>query len=183
MSDEAIVRQVTDYDQELYVHIVERYQGPLIRYVRTLVYDEDKAADVVQNTFIKAFTNLRSFNTSKKFSSWIYRIAHNEAINFIKKHAKEVRPDNEEWFDRLPDSQELAVVVVDKQLLHDAMKKLFKELDRKYRQPLILYAYEGKTYEEISDVLRVPKATVGTRINRAKKQLKKLLEKEGVELS
>ena len=68
-------------DQELYGEVVRRYQDKLLRYADYLMQNESRAADVTQNAFIKAFINLNSFDTGKKFSSWIYRITHNEAIN------------------------------------------------------------------------------------------------------
>jgi RNA polymerase sigma-70 factor, ECF subfamily len=88
-SDEQLVEEVRSKDQELYSHIVDRYQAKLMRYIKYLIFDEYKAADVVQETFIKAFINLNGFDTRKKFSSWIYRIAHNEAMNSVKKYHRE----------------------------------------------------------------------------------------------
>ena len=89
LSDEELVELVRTKDQELYAHIVNRYQNQLLRYSTYLIGDSDKAQDAVQTTFIKAFQNLQSFNTNKKFSSWIYRICHNESINLAKKYQKE----------------------------------------------------------------------------------------------
>lgn len=83
--DEDIVSFICSKDQEDYSFIVERYESKLFRYVYSIIRDNDKALDIVQDTFIKAFINLKSFNTKKSFSSWIYRIAHNEAINYIRK--------------------------------------------------------------------------------------------------
>ena len=181
LTDEKLVEKITKNDQELYIHIVERYQGPLIRYVRTIVYEHEAAEDVVQNTFIKAYQNLRSFKLDKKFSSWIYRIAHNEGINYIKKHKREVRPDDETWFDSVPDERLTAEDEVDLKILKSATGSAIAKLEEKYREPLTLFYLEAKSYQEIGEILRIPTATVGTRINRAKKQLKDLIKEKGVE--
>jgi len=90
LSDEEIVEKVRSKNQELYSIIVERYQNKLLRYANNLIKDEDKASDVIQDSFIKAFINLNGFDVKKKFSSWIYRIVHNEAINIAKKYQKEL---------------------------------------------------------------------------------------------
>ena len=89
LTDEEIVEKVRTSNQDLYSVIIDRYQKRLVRYVNNLIKNEDKAIDVVQESFIKAFVNLNNFNIEKKFSNWIYRIAHNQAINLAKKYQKE----------------------------------------------------------------------------------------------
>ena len=89
LSDEEVVEITRTKNKETYAEIIKRYQKKLMRYATYLLNDDDKAADVVQESFIKAYENLNSFNSNKKFSSWIYRIVHNQAINLINKHKKE----------------------------------------------------------------------------------------------
>jgi len=88
-SDEEVVIAVRTSNKELYREIINRYQVRLFTYARYITGNEDKAKDAVQETFIKAYRNLNSFDASKKFSSWIYRITHNEAINIVKKYKRE----------------------------------------------------------------------------------------------
>src|SRR5574343_161169 len=96
ISDEELVQKILKSDKELYNVIIDRYQTKLMRYANNLTRDKYKATDAVQESFIKAFINLNSFDKKKKFSSWIYRITHNEIINIIKKHKWEI-PLPEEW--------------------------------------------------------------------------------------
>ena len=100
LSDEKLAELVCNQDQELYRTLVKRYQEKLLRYANYFVRDEDKAADIVQSAFIKAFINLKGFNVKKKFSSWLYRIVHNEAINFIKKYKKEISLEDNLWIEK-----------------------------------------------------------------------------------
>ena len=100
LSDEALVELVCSQNQELYAEIVRRYQDKLMRYAHYLTQNEDQAADVVQEAFIKAFINLKGFNTKKKFSSWIYRIVHNQAINYLKKYQKEISLEDNQWLEQ-----------------------------------------------------------------------------------
>lgn len=176
--DEELVVVIREKDQELYTEIVKRYEEKLRRYALVFAHDADKADDVLQNTFLKAFINLKSFNTKKKFSSWIYRILHNEAINYIKKHKKEVS------IDEVPEVQDMVSEndsPMDNLEAKEMKKMLLGKIDKlplKYSEPLMLFYMEERSYEEISDILRMPIGTVGTRINRGKSLLKKTIKKE-----
>ena len=169
ITDEYLVEVVRSEDKQKYALLVRRYQDKLLRYVTMLIGNEQLATDVVQNTFIKAYRNLYGFNTKKKFSSWIYRIAHNEAINAIKKHKKEITLEDETWqtFKDKQDVEAEFLVSENKKEVRSCLKKL--KLD--YREPLTLYYLDEYSYEEISDILRIPMDTVATRISRGKKYL------------
>ncbi|NCB21214.1 MAG: sigma-70 family RNA polymerase sigma factor [Clostridia bacterium] len=173
LTDEEVVKKVIESDHELYAIIIERYQDKLLRYTYNLIRDSEKSKDSVQETFIRAYTNLNIFNTQKKFSSWIYQIAHNQAINIAKKNHREIpllddldfeSPENiEDNFDQEKDVGRINLCLKDIPIL--------------YREPLSLYYIEEKTYQEISDILRIPMGTVATRINRAKKIMKNICQK------
>ncbi|MCF7843545.1 RNA polymerase sigma factor [Candidatus Gracilibacteria bacterium] len=173
LSDEEIVEQVRSKDREMYSIIIERYQHKLTRYVTHLVYDKDIALDIVQSTFIKAFINLNSFDTKKKFSSWIYRIAHNEAMNSIKKYKKEIKMP--EGFD-FPSDEDITKDFEKKENIIK-VEKCLEKIPVLYSEPLSLFYLDEKTYEEISDILRIPMGTVATRISRAKIALKHICQK------
>lgn len=164
LSDEEIVEKVRSIDRELYSVIVERYQNKLLRYAINLIHDEVKASDIVQNSFIKAYVNLNGFSTKKKFSSWIYRIVHNEAINAVKKYGKEVPILDDFDFK----SNENIEKEFEKKEIVIKVKKCLEEIPILYSEPLALYYLEEKSYEEISDILRIPMGTVATRISRGK---------------
>lgn len=172
LSDEKLVGFIREKDKEVYAEIIKRYQTKLLRYVIYLINDEDKAADVVQDTFIKAYINLKGFDVKKTFSSWIYRIAHNEAINIIKKDKQNLPLDETIDFES---EINLEDDFIKKELQRHAQKCL-KQIPLIYREPLTLYFLEEKSYEEISDILRLPMGTVGTRINRAKALMKKICQ-------
>lgn len=175
LSDEQIVVQVRDKNKELYSEIIHRYQTKLSHYLRKFIHDRDELEDVLQGVFIKCYENLYGFDEKRKFSSWIYRIAHNEAINHIKKHAR-ISVSVEEIEPLLVDEKVNLPQGVDQNLLKEKVEKALSEMKDKYREALILYFFEQKSYEEMSDILRVPINTVGTLIARGKKNLKKYLE-------
>jgi len=173
LSDEEIVKLVSKKDQELFSHLIKRYQDKLMRYAVYLTGDEDKSADIVQETFIKTYINLNSFDPQKKFSSWIYRIAHNQAMSSFPRHQKQVTLPDDFEFDSGVNLEDDLI----KQEFQAHTAKCLKKMPLIYREPLSLFFIEEKTYEEISDILRIPTGTVGTRINRAKLILKKICQK------
>ncbi len=176
LSDEDMAELVRSKDQELYRELVRRFQDKLLRYANYLVRDEDQAADVVQEAFIKAFVNLKGFNTKKKFSSWIYRIVHNEAINQLKRSKKITPLSGQKWLEgKIKSNDDLEKEFLKKEE-KETIRLNLEKLPLKYSEPLALFYFEEKSYDEISDILRVPMGTVGTRISRGKKLLRGVLK-------
>ena len=164
-------------DKEAFWIIVRRYEDKLSRYIKRIsLIRGDVLEDLLQDIFVKVYVNLNSFDTSLKFSSWIYRITHNETISYFRKNKKH------EEFVSIPD-EDLEVVASELHIEEDhsnkdSLEKLNEgifELKEKYREVIVLKFIEDKSYEEISDILQIPTNTVGTQINRAKKHLKKIL--------
>lgn len=176
-SDEQIVAKVRESDQKLFSEIIRRYQAKLTHYLRKFIRDPDELEDVLQDVFIKTYRNLYGFDIEKKFSSWLYRIAHNEALNHIKKYQKEsVRLDDNEW--EIMDVRFDAVADIDADFKKKKVERALSLIKRKYREALILYFFEEKTYDEISEILRIPRNTVGIWIMRGKNATKKFLTSE-----
>ena len=179
LSDEKLIEKIRTKNHQLYGEIVKRYQQKLYRYLRYLTNQPDEAEDLVQNVFIKAYRNLFGFDTKRKFSSWIYRIAHNEGVNYLKKmqKIKKVSFQSHNTFllsgDNSPEDELI------RQEIQKKIKECLDELESKYREPLILYYFEDKSYQEISDVLKIPIGTVGTFISRGKLILKVICQKKG----
>ncbi len=172
-SDEEIVEIVREKDKELYSLIMRRYQEKLMRYAIFLVKDSDKAMDVVQSSFVKAFVNLNGFNNNKKFSSWIYRIVHNEAMNFIAKSKKETILSED--FDVSSDYD--IEKDFEKNETRERIERCLSEMSIIYSEPISLFYIENKSYEEIGDILQIPIGTVATRISRGKLLMKKICQK------
>jgi RNA polymerase sigma-70 factor (ECF subfamily) len=179
MNDEEIVRRAL-VDKEAFGLLIERYEAKLERYLDRLGVSlrEDKE-DVLQNVFIKAYKNLNSFDPSLSFSSWIYRISHNEAMSFFRtKHARpQVILDAEseilltELRDEFADTTSLAEI----RLSHEELGKALTKLEPRYREALALRFFEDRSYTEMSDILEVPVGTVSTLIYRAKRALRDAL--------
>ncbi|MEM9336727.1 MAG: RNA polymerase sigma factor [Patescibacteria group bacterium] len=173
LTDEAIVEQVQRGDQEAFGLLIERYEGKLKGYGRRFSSSGEDIEDVVQEVFIKVYTNLQSFDIDRRFSPWIYRIAHNTYVNMLRKQQRAGLPffDADTLFPQ-PVAPETADDAAIHRELSEQMGESLHELDPKYKDPLVLFFYEELSYQDISEVLKIPVTTVGVRINRAKEKLK-----------
>ncbi len=176
LTDEELVVYVKQEDKEAYSFIIDRYQRRIRAYINRLINNQEEANDLAQQTLVNAYVNLHGFDSKRKFSSWLYRIAHNLAVNWLKRKKATISLDaNEVVASRLS-----AEIDISKEIMsNDTKKALSDALDKlpvKFREPFILRYLEGKTYEEISDILRKNKNTIGTIIFRAKKILKNELK-------
>lgn len=180
LTDEEVVRMVQLGKIESFGILVKRYQIKMLRYARKFLFNHQDIEDLVQEVFVKAYTNIQSFDASRKFSAWLYRIAHNEFINAIKKKGKEPMPffDLDTLWPRSL-SLEDADKETNKRELRQMLDKCLDKLDFKYREPLVLYYFEGLSYKEIADVLHIPMATVGIRLKRGKEIMKSLFQEYG----
>jgi RNA polymerase sigma-70 factor, ECF subfamily len=183
-SDKELVR-LTLENPDYFLCLMKNYEDKIIRYIRRIsgVRHED-AEDVCQEVFIKVFKNLNAFDTDLKFSSWVYRIAHNHVISEFRKYKnrkEQIMSEEEDWqhFVSQIDVEKEVGSVVNKEIVN----KVLAELDIKYREVLVLNFLEGYEYKEISDILKKPMGTVATLLNRAKKKFKQELDKDNIKLN
>jgi len=186
VTDEVVVKRALQ-DKEQFGVLMDRYEAKLRRYIARLgVRNPDDQLDVLQDIFLKVYRNLNGFDPKLKFSSWIYRIAHNEAISAYRK--KNVRPeghlvaDSEEILSFVSGSLEAADAAFDKTINADEVNAALLKLDPKYREVLLLRFFEHKEYDEISDILQIPIGSVGTLIHRGKKQLATVINADHIRI-
>lgn len=177
LTDEQLVEKITNNNKELFGEIIERYEKKILRYIYYLTGEGQENQDIAQNIFIKAFINLKSFNKNLKFSSWIFRIAHNEAVNFLKK--KKFNLSLDEKIIKIEDEKKIDDEII-KRYLQKEVKNCLKKLPVLYKEVVELFYFENLSYEEISDVLKIPPGTVAIRLFRAKNFLKKICQEEKI---
>jgi RNA polymerase sigma-70 factor (ECF subfamily) len=175
-TDEELAALVQQGNQDAFGLLMLRYQPKLIRYGRKFLPNPDNVEDAVQEAFIKSYQNIKSFDCSQKFSSWVYRIAHNTFINAIKKISR--GPVYLFDFDAIvshPIYEDADEKESDQIRIKELIDNGLKTLKPRYREVIILYYLEELSYKEIAEILRIPIGTVGIRIQRAKVKLKKYL--------
>jgi RNA polymerase sigma-70 factor (ECF subfamily) len=177
-TDEELVIIILE-NQNAFSLVVDRYKDKLLRYIRRISsVSVEESEDMLQNIFIKVYLNLNEFDDSLKFSSWVYRIAHNEVIdNYRKRKSRPQLMDVD-----IKDSyvKELAgdtniLEELSREELKCEISEAINKLDLKFQEIIILKYIEEKDYQEISDIIKKPLGTVASRMNKAKAELKKVL--------
>lgn len=184
-TDEELVI-LTLQDQNYFLYLIRRYEAKLLRYIfRISSFTKEEAEDVLQEIFIKVYTNLNNFDPDLKFSSWIYRITHNQVISHYRQHKsrlQEVSLDiNENFITTITDDLDLNKEI-DQLYLKEHLQEGLYKLPLKYREVLILKYLEDKSYQEISDIIKKPTGTVATLINRAKKSFINEIKNHNIKL-
>ena len=178
-TDAELVKMTLE-NQENFLYLVNRYERRLLAFILKISnVSFDEAQDLLQEVFIKVYKNLNDFDTSLKFSSWIYQITRNHVISHYRKNMS--RPQvlswefNEEILKNLATDLDIGEHL-DFKNLKEKIYKTVELLKPKYREVVILRFFEEKNYQEISDIIKKPPGTVATLLSRAKKQLKKLFQ-------
>ena len=188
VTDEALVKRSLQHEDAFY-SLMKRYEPVLLRYINRMTkVSKEEAEDLLQEIFIKVYQNLNGFDSNLKFSTWVYRIAHNEIISHYRKNKQdrftvELDADDKEV-------RSLSVFLTDtlnieSQFMNreksNAVRKALGELPQKYQDILVLHYFEDLSYSEISDILRKPPGTVATLLNRARAKFKKIAEQHKLE--
>ena len=175
-SDDGLLVAAALRDPHAYAALVRRYVLVLGRYVRRLLGRHGQSTeDVLQDIFIKAYVNLNDYDRSRPFAPWIYRIAHNEAVSFLRQQRAALQTINGE--DALLILERVAGGDNPEDNLQNSrtqgdVRKALSQLDQRYRDVLVLRYLEEKSYDEIADILELPPGTVATYIHRGLKQLR-----------
>ena len=172
-TDQEIVTLAKE-DPEMFGLIMERYEAALTRYlVRLTGWGQEEVGDILQEVFIKAYRYLNDYDHNLKFSSWIYRIAHNQAIDTLRHHTAH------HTLTVLPFEDVARMIPADIDIEDDVshrddlnkIRKAIHALPLRYRDVLILRCLEEKNYEEIMDILKKPKGTIATLVKRGRELL------------
>lgn len=179
LTDEELAKRSVS-DTAPFGELIERYEATLLRYVmrRSHATKED-AEDIVQNSFIKMYRNINDFDSTLKFSSWAYRITHNELIDWYRKQKS--RPQlvfgdkDEDIFASIAGDMNIEKSAIEAETKKE-IKDIIETLDTKYQEIISLRFFEDKSYDEIADILQIPPGTVAIRLSRAKKILEEKLQ-------
>lgn len=170
MTDKEIVESVLSGNKDDFELIVEKYWDKLNRYCsRLLNYNTEDAQDAVSNTFLKIYQNLAGYNPKLKFSSWAYRIAHNESVNIIRKNSKFFT------FDPFSSNLQQFVGKDDVNISKIEVEKTLASLNSSDRNLLVLFYLEEKSINEISEILKASPGSIKTRLSTARKKARKFL--------
>lgn len=176
------IKQVIKGDQDAFGEIVEIYKNSVYQLCFRMLGNRHEAEDMAQEAFIRAFVNIKSFNQSLKFSTWLFRIATNLCIDRIRKKKPDHYLDAEvagieglTMYSQIPSDTPLPEKELESLELKEAVQKEILKLPDKYRSAIVLKYIEGLSLNEISEILDLPLGTVKTRIHRGREALRQQL--------
>jgi RNA polymerase sigma factor (sigma-70 family) len=180
--DSETIKQALHGDQTGYEKLMRKYHDAIYMLIYRMVREKSEVEDLTQEAFIKAFASLKTFNNEYAFSTWLYKIATNNCIDYIRK--KKLQPlsldkpvDSDE--DRYPYEVPDTTYEADKPLIERQKAKLLDDainaLPEKYRRVIVLRHKEERDYAEIAKILHLPLGTVKAHLFRARELLNKHL--------
>lgn len=183
LEDDKLVQAAIGGSEKAYKRLVEKYERALYYHILKMIKDKNKVEDLVQEVFVKAFDNLHSYNTNYAFSTWLYRIATNHTIDYLRKKKLQtlsidepVKQRDGEMKMQLPDES----AQTDRKIIRSQRQKMvqeaIEELPEKYRAVIKLRHMQEKSYQEIAEILDSPLGTVKAHIFRAREMLYKELK-------
>lgn len=186
-TDPELVARAAAGSEAAYRELLDRYQRPVFSLVYRMVRDREEAEDLAQETFVRVFNNIGRYDSQWKFSSWIFKIANNLAIDTLRRRklktvsidgapdaltADETEASSIQLASEDPDPEERLEAAE----LGDEIEQAIGELRPEYRTAILLRHVEGRPYEEIAQIMEIPLGTVKTYIHRARGELREALE-------
>ena len=186
-TDKEVGQWAREGQERAYRELVRRYQRPIFSLIYRMVRDRERAEDLTQETFVKVLNALDSYRPEYKFSSWIFKIANNAAIDQLRRKELDTlsldgAPDattsdrREGTSIQLADGAESPLQELEARELGSQIERAIAQLRPQYRSCILLRHVEGYAYEEIAEMLELPLGTVKTYIHRARVELRTMLE-------
>ncbi|MBP2648330.1 MAG: polymerase ECF-type sigma factor [Gemmatimonadetes bacterium] len=186
LTDQEVVLLARGGQERAYRELVRRYERPIFSLLYRMVRDRELAEDLSQETFVKALNAIESYRPEYKFSSWLFKIANNAAIDHLRRRELDtlslegsphaVTPDAVEATAlQIGDRGETPLDIVEAKELGGEIERAIAQLRPEYRACILLRHVDGRAYEEIAEMLDLPLGTVKTYIHRARNELRRLL--------
>jgi RNA polymerase sigma-70 factor (ECF subfamily) len=172
VSDAILVLRCQKRDEMAFRELVNRWEPKLYYYLRRIVENENAVWDILQETWLAVFQNIRKLQHPRKFPAWLYQISHNKAINWLRKENKLIQMTNEQITSYYEHNTTFSAVKEQAELVH----KLLGKLKLAHREVLTLYFLEGFSINEMAQITGVSEGTVKSRLYYAKHKLHEALK-------
>lgn len=187
LDDDTLIELTLKGSADAFRRLVERYQRPVLSLVGRMVEDRSAAEDLTQEVFLRAYRHLAEFELGRKFSSWLFRIAHNRTIDYLRRQrlvgwqSLEAEGSDEESYEVFPtDDVASPQRLAESSELRELFRASLAALRPNYREVLLLRFEQDLQYQEIADILGVALGTVKILLHRARKALANELARRGV---
>lgn len=185
-SDSDLVAATLEGSQAAYGDLVRRYERPVLGLILRMVRNRAVAEELAQEVFLRAYTRLASYDRRRKFSSWLFKVAHNATIDHLRRKQLDTVSLERAADDEVPLAERLPGPETEgpehraaRGELARALEAALAELRPEHREVLILRFRHGCSYEELADITGLPLGTVKTHLHRARRRLAKLLGEAG----
>ena len=187
LSDKDVIAQAREGRDSAFRELIRRYERPVFSVIYRMVRDRELSEDLAQDTFIKVLNALDKYDPSYKFSSWIFKIAHNTTVDHLRKkrpdtlslegspHARTQEQAEATSFTPV-DTSGSPEYYAESQEIGSEIEEAIGELRPEYREAILLWHVEGHPYDEIAEIMDLPLGTVKTYIHRGRNELRKKLE-------
>jgi RNA polymerase sigma-70 factor (ECF subfamily) len=185
LTDAELITRSISGREESFEELVTRYQRPIVSYVYRMLNDYDASLDVTQEVFIKVYKSLERYSTDYKFSTWLYRIAHNAAIDHIRRNSKKLQSletENQEGTYQLQLESPRPTPEQERENSEwrTEIEAVVKCLPTVYRELIILRHAKDLSYGEISEITNLPLGTVKNRLFRAREMMREMFVERGL---
>lgn len=177
----ALIMAAREGDRRAQEALVRLYEGRIYGHILRLVKNTEDARDILQETMVRALTQLDQFNPAHSFAGWVYRIATNKALDFLRRRRIEFRTFTYEEdipIETFPDGSVPGDEAVAERLDWEKVEACMERLEPRYKAVLFLRYKDGLAYKEIAEALEIPMGTVKVLLHRGRNELKRLVRKE-----
>jgi RNA polymerase sigma-70 factor (ECF subfamily) len=172
-----IIKRIKSGQEVAFNDLIDRYKRQVVAIAFRMVGDYDEAEDIAQMVFVKTAKNLSKFDTSKKFSTWLYRITVNASIDFMRKYRRHKHELLDNYSESLENEDDNPEEILHRKKLRGIILKAAESLNDKQKAAFILRDLEGHQIDEVSEILDMPEATVRWYLHRARIRLRKELKR------
>lgn len=177
-TDEELVAAILDGEAALYTDLVQRYQGRLVNYLNRFLGNHEESQELCQEVFLKVYRALDRYNPKYRFSTWLFRVARNAAIDLLRKRRLKLVPiqrvaadgETQEW--EFPSEDKDPYRVLRNVERREAIGAAIDGLKEEYRELIQLRHFAEMTYEEIAEFKGMPLGTVKNKLFRGRRMLK-----------
>ncbi len=186
LDDAELITKAIGGREEGFEELVSRYQRPIVSYVYRMLNDYDASLDVTQEVFIKVYNSLERYSSEYKFSTWLYRIAHNAAIDHIRRNSKnlqslETENQNGTYELQLESPRPTPEKERERSEWRTEIEAVVRCLPTVYRELIILRHAKDLSYGEIAEITELPLGTVKNRLFRAREMMREMFIERGID--
>lgn len=180
MDERVAIERCRHGDKNAFAVIVQQYQTQILALSLRMTGNREDAADVAQQAFIQAFGHLDRYDPHQPFRPWLYKIATNQCISFLRRRGRQATPVSDEVLEQVSDPEDGTPTLVEAAADRQEVRAAVATLPEPYRTAVVLHYFEGLSYQEMARQTDLPIGTISTHLYRAKHLIRRVLQAKEV---